>query len=59
MTVEEFATQIERLCAQARESDIPDDEIIDVLEGAIDAIEGEVDQARRLNTFAVIEIWFP
>lgn len=43
MTIEEFATQIDRLCAQASASDISDDEIIAVLEGAIDAIEGEVE----------------
>jgi DNA-binding transcriptional regulator YhcF (GntR family) len=39
MTAEEFATQLERLIAQARASGIPDDAIIAGLEEAIDAIE--------------------
>jgi hypothetical protein len=39
MTVEEFATQLERLIAQAREGDLTDEVIIAGLEEAIDAIE--------------------
>jgi hypothetical protein len=39
MTVEDFATQLERLIAQAREGGLTDEVIIVGLEEAIDSIE--------------------
>ncbi len=44
-TAEEFATQLERLIAQARDGGLSDNMIIVGLEAAVDAIEKELEQS--------------